>query len=227
MVEVLVVEDERDINDLVSLHFERAGYRVDQAFDGVEGLTLALNKTYSVIVLDWMLPGKSGLDLLKELRIHKNSNSVAVIMATAKGQADDIILALESGADDYIAKPYDIDVLKARVKALLRRGPMVSESQKSVIKVQGLELNSKEHKVHCDGKEVDLTISEFKLLAALMMNLGEVLSRKELIAEIQGEGVSVVDRSIDTHMVGLRKKIGPCADLIQTVRGVGYKIDNE
>src|SRR5690606_10733573 len=226
-VRVLVVEDERDINNLIALHFEREGFIVDQVYDGVTALEVALKNSYAVMVLDWMLPGKTGIDILKELRSHKKSDSIAVIMTTAKGQPNDVILGLESGADDYISKPYDMDVLKARVKALLRRNPMVSTSDKSVVKVGELKLNIKEHVVTCRGSEIDLTISEFKLLAALMMNLGSVLSRKSLIAEIQGEGVSVVDRSIDTHMVGLRKKIGSCSDYIKTVRGVGYKIEGE
>lgn len=222
---LLVVEDEKDINNLIALHFQREGFIVDQVYDGVSGLNLALKNDYAVMILDWMLPGKSGIDILKELRQSKKSTTLAIIMTTAKGQPDDIILGLESGADDYISKPYDLDVLKARVNALLRRSPMVSTSDKPSIQVGGLKINTKEHAVSCHEVEIDLTISEFKLLAALSMNVGEVLSRKALIAEIQGEGVSVVDRSIDTHMVGLRKKIGPCADLIKTVRGVGYKIE--
>lgn len=222
---ILVIEDEKDINDLLALQLSREGYEVDQAYDGPTGLNKAINNQYDVLVLDWMLPGMNGIDILKQIREIKKSDELAIIMTTAKGQSDDIILGLEVGADDYLAKPFDIGVLKARIKAVLRRSPMISASDEKVLTVSGLVINQNEHIVTCDGQKIDLTISEFKLLLSLVINAGKVLSRKALIAEIQGDGVTVIDRSIDTHMVGLRKKIGSCSDLIKTVRGVGYKIE--
>lgn len=223
--QILVIEDEKDINDLLTLQLNREGYEVDQAYDGAAGLNKAIYNHYHVLILDWMLPGISGIDILKKIRQVKKSSELAIIMTTAKGHSDDIIMGLDIGADDYLAKPFDIDVLKARIKAVLRRLPMVSTSEEEVLAVGGLVINQNEHIVTCEGQKVDLTISEFKLLLSLVINAGKVLSRKALISEIQGDGVTVIDRSIDTHMVGLRKKIGPCSDLIKTIRGVGYKIE--
>lgn len=224
-VRILVIEDEKDINDLLTLQLGREGYSVDQAYDGQIGLSKLQENNYDILILDWMLPGLNGIDILKQIRQTKKSDQLAVIMTTAKGQSDDVIQGLEVGADDYLSKPFDVGVLKARVKAVLRRSPMVSKSDKKVLAVGGLSINQDEHSVTCDGTKIDLTISEFKLLSSLIINAGKVLSRKALIAEIQGDGVTVIDRSIDTHMVGLRKKISPCSDLIKTVRGVGYKIE--
>jgi len=224
-IKILVIEDEKDINDLLALQLGREGYDVDQAYDGQVGLSKATQNDYEVLILDWMLPAMSGIDILKKIRETKKSDKLAVIMTTAKGQADDVVSGLEHGADDYLAKPFDMNVLKARIKSVLRRSPMVSKSDEKILKVGGLSINQNEHVVTCEGQKIDLTISEFKLLSSLVINTGKVLSRKALIAEIQGDGVTVIDRSIDTHMVGLRKKIGPCSDLIKTVRGVGYKIE--
>ena len=222
---ILVIEDEKDINDLLALQLGREGYQVDQAYDGQSGLSKVSQNQYDVVILDWMLPGMSGIDILRQIRQTKKSNELAVIMTTAKGQSDDVILGLEQGADDYLPKPFDVGVLKARIKAVLRRSPMVSKSDEKILKVGDLVINQTEHTVMSAGKKIDLTISEFKLLSSLVINYGKVMSRKSLIAEIQGEGVVVIDRSIDTHMVGLRKKIAPCSDYIKTVRGVGYKIE--
>jgi two-component system alkaline phosphatase synthesis response regulator PhoP len=226
-IKILVIEDEKDINDLLTLQLNREGYQVDQAYDGQSGLAKIHTNTYQVLLLDWMLPGLSGLDILKEVRKNKSSQELAVIMTTAKGQSDDVIAGLELGADDYLTKPFDIEVLKARIKAVLRRSPMISKSEDQILNVGDLSLNQISHVVTCNGHKLDLTISEFKLLAALMINKDKAMSRKELIAEIQGEGVVVIDRSIDTLMVGLRKKIAPCSDYIKTVRGVGYKLEVE
>lgn len=225
MTKILVIEDEKDINDLLALQLTREGYVVQQAYDGQDGLEKSLQNKYDVVILDWMLPGISGIEILKQIRQTKKSNELAVIMTTAKGQADDVVSGLDCGADDYLAKPFDVNVLKARIKAVLRRSPMVSKSDEKILKVGSMVINQAEHTVTCEGHKIDLTISEFKLLSSLVINQGVVMSRKELIAEIQGDGVTVIDRSIDTHMVGLRKKIAPCSDYIKTIRGVGYKIE--
>jgi DNA-binding response OmpR family regulator len=222
---VLIIEDEKDINDLLALQLSREGYVIDQAYDGQDGLSKSLENKYDVLILDWMLPGINGIDILKQVRENKKSDQLAIIMTTAKGQADDVVLGLEHGADDYLSKPFDVNVLKARIKAVLRRSPMVSKSDEKILKVGNMAINQSEHTVTCEGQKIELTISEFKLLSSLVINQGSVMSRKALIAEIQGDGVTVIDRSIDTHMVGLRKKIAPCSDYIKTIRGVGYKIE--
>jgi two-component system phosphate regulon response regulator PhoB len=226
-LKILVVEDEKDINDLLSMQLTREGHLVDKAFDGIEAISFISKNHYDVVVLDWMLPGANGIDVLKKIREEKNSQKTAVIMATARGHSDDVVMGLEAGADDYLAKPFDMNVLKARIKAVLRRMTMVDNADTRLLTVGGLAVNQREHTVSCQGQKIELTISEFKLLASMMHNYGRVMTRKELIHLIQGEGISVIDRSIDTHMVGLRKKLGPCADLVKTVRGVGYKIQVE
>lgn len=223
-VHILIIEDEKDINDLLALQLGREGYIIDQAYDGYEGAQKAILNRYHVVVLDWMMPSMSGIDVLRKIREKKKSDELALIMATAKSQNEDIILGLECGADDYITKPFDISVLKARIKAVLRRSPAISKPKQSIMNVGDLTINQDEHIVSCKGQKIDLTISEFKLLSSMIINYGKVMSRKELIHEIQGEGVTVIDRSIDTHMVGLRKKLGMCSDLIKTIRGVGYKL---
>jgi two-component system phosphate regulon response regulator PhoB len=226
-LKILIVEDEKDINDLLHMQLVRDGHSADQAFDGTQALSLILKNHYDLVVLDWMLPGVSGIDILKKMREMKKPNETAVIMTTAKGHADDIVIGLEMGADDYLAKPFDMNVLKARIKAILRRGMINEKSEDRVLTIGDLVMNQREHVVSCQGQKVDLTISEFKLLSSMMINYGRVMTRKELIQQIQGEGINVIDRSIDTHMVGLRKKLGPCSDLVKTVRGVGYKIQVE
>jgi two-component system phosphate regulon response regulator PhoB len=224
-LKILIVEDEKDINDLLHMQLLRDGHTADQAFDGTQALSFILRNHYDLIVLDWMLPGISGIDVLKKVRELKKPNETAVIMTTAKGHADDIVMGLEMGADDYLPKPFDVNVLKARIKAVLRRGMMNEKSDDRVLTIGELMMNQREHSVSCQGQKIDLTISEFKLLSSMMLNYGRVLTRKELIQQIQGEGINVIDRSIDTHMVGLRKKLGACSDLVKTVRGVGYKIE--
>lgn len=228
-VKILVVEDERDILELVLLHLKREGYAVDSAENGEEGLRLLSSGQYSLIVLDWMLPGISGIDLCKRMRA-QSKNQIPVLMLTARADTADVVLGLEAGADDYVTKPFDVPVLLARVRALLRRAALVNSgtaSELGKLKVGGLSVDAEAHKVTCDGEELQLTISEFKLLAALVQNQGRVLSRERLIDLVQGQDVVVVDRTIDTHIFGLRKKLGSCADVIETVRGVGYRVRTE
>ena len=198
---ILVIEDEKDINDLIALQLSREGYTIDQAYDGQSGLSKLANRTYDIVILDWMLPGTSGIEILKKIRHGEAGHETAVIMTTAKGMPEDVVYGLEHGADDYLAKPFDLNVLKARIRAVLRRSPMVSSSSEHVLTVGDLVVNLREHKATSAGQKMDLTVSEFKLLSALMINVGKVMSRKELISEIQGEGVVVIDRSIDTHML--------------------------
>lgn len=228
-VRILVVEDERDILELVLLHLKREGYSVDTAENGEDGLRLLNSGQHSLIVLDWMLPGISGIDLCKRMRAQTHSQ-IPILMLTARADAADVVLGLEAGADDYVTKPFDVPVLLARVRALLRRAALVKSgatADLAKLKVGGLSVDTEAHKVMCAGEELQLTISEFKLLSALVQNQGRVLSRERLIDLVQGSDVVVVDRTIDTHIFGLRKKLGSCADVIETVRGVGYRVKTE
>lgn len=218
---VLLIEDENDIRELVTLHLKREGYEVDSAENGEDGMRFIANSRYDLVVLDWMLPGISGLDLCKRLRAQ---STTPVLMLTARTDAADIVLGLEVGADDYVTKPFEVPVFLARTRALLRRATMLGDASQSVITIGGLSVDLEAHKVICDGEETLLTPSEFKLLVALVSNQGRVLSRERLIDLVQGQDVAVVDRTVDTHVFGLRKKLGRCSDVIETVRGIGYRV---
>lgn len=220
---ILVVEDEKDVKDLMLLHLKREGYQTFGVEHGEEALALLNQESFDLVVLDWMLPEVSGLEICKKLQ-----QKLPVLMVTARADASDIVLGLEMGADDYITKPFEISIFLARVRALLRRGQRIAENpteNPDMIAAGGIVLNFKSHRATCNETEMSLTPSEFKLLAALIQNRGRVLSRDKLIELVQGEGVSVVDRAIDTHIFGLRKKLGSCADMVETIRGVGYRVE--
>jgi DNA-binding response OmpR family regulator len=219
---VLVVEDEADIRELIALHLRREGHEVEAVGDGNEALQHLAAGGFDLVVLDWMLPEKSGLDILKEIRKSQGHEKIAVLMVTAKGANSDLVMGLEHGADDYLVKPFELSVLMARARALLRRLDRKDETAK--LQMGPLEIDEAAHEARLHGKPVSLTPYEFKLLVTLAQNQGRVLTRDQLIRDVQGDGVSVVERAIDTHVFGLRKKLGDAADLIETVRGVGYRI---
>ncbi|MGZ3693263.1 MAG: response regulator transcription factor [Bdellovibrionota bacterium] len=217
---VLVVEDEEDIRNLIVMHLSREGHEVQSCADGREALQLLKKEKFNLAVLDWMLPGMSGLEVIRELRKISDHDSVAILMVTAKSTNADLILGLEAGADDYLVKPFELSVLTARARALLRR----TEKKEAQLELGPLVIDEAAHEARLDGQIISLTPYEFKLLATLVQNKGRVLTRDQLIAEVQGGGVAVVERAIDTHVFGLRKKLGECGDMIETVRGVGYRV---
>lgn len=217
---ILVVEDESDIRDLIALHLGREGHAVDTCGNGREALERIAGQEYDLIVLDWMLPEKSGLEITRELRKKLSHEQLRILMVTAKSANPDLVLGLESGADDYLVKPFELSVLMARARALLRRGG----TREATLDFGPLTIDESAHEAKLHGKTIQLTPYEFKLLVALAQNKGRVLTRDQLIEEVQGNGVAVVERAIDTHVFGLRKKLGECAELIETVRGVGYRI---
>lgn len=232
---ILLVEDEADIRDLLKLQLARDGHEVHEAADGESAFRLMGDQTFDLLVLDWMLPGASGVDLARAIRARAGGptdSRVPILMLTARAEPSDIITGLESGADDYVTKPFEVSVFRARVRALLRRsrGDAKSSTPKTE-KLTGALLQCGEVRLDPDAvkawsgeDELELTHSEFKLLTALLQNQGRVLTRDQLIAAVQGQGVAVVDRAIDTHVFGLRKKLGANADIIETVRGVGYRV---
>lgn len=246
---ILVVEDEDEIRDLIALHLRREGHHVDAVGSAEEAEALIhKGSRYDLLALDWMLPGASGVEMARSLR-RGRSPELAILMVTARAEADDIVEGLEAGADDYLAKPFDPAVLLARVRALLRRNRRGSTSWAKGLDDPGsksaaderpdasaearlrrlgqLTIDVDSYEVRCCGQPLNLTPSEFKLLVALADNRGRVLTRDSLIAQVQGEGVSVVGRTVDTHVFGLRKKLGGCADVIETVRGIGYRVKAE
>lgn len=223
-MQVLVVEDEREIRELMALHLLRQGYRVKEFATAEDALRDPALEQASLIVLDWMLPGLSGIEVLQQVK--RRDPAPSVLMVTAKTEPADIVEGLEKGADDYLAKPFEPGVFMARVKALLRRA-QVGRASAMRTTIGNLSLNLDTYEVTLSGEKLHLTPSEFKLLTAMIHNRGKVLTRDRLIDQIQGEGVSVVGRTVDTHVFGLRKKLGEWADNIETIRGVGYRVRME
>ena len=231
---ILVVEDESEIRDLIVLHLKRDGHAVDAVGSVEDANALIQTKKFSLIVLDWMLPGASGVEMARALRAKSDRDDLAILMVTARAEATDIVTGLDAGADDYLSKPFEPQVLIARVRALLRRhrrpaSLMTGLMTDSVPLIESfqigeLSIDAGTYEVKCAGELVSLTPSEFKLLQTLAQNRGRVLTRESLIQHVQGEGVSVVGRTVDTHVFGLRKKLGECADVIETVRGIGYRV---
>lgn len=227
---ILVVEDEVEIRQLVVLHLRREGFDVDEVDNGEKALEKLGHQKYHLAILDWMLPGMSGLEVIRWTRKQSGLEALPMLFVTAKVEPEHIATGLDAGADDYLPKPFDTLVLMARVNALLRRQEWLEKSHQqqdskgSILKVGPLELHPDTYECLLDGQKMDLTRSEFRLLETLMMSQGKVLSRESLIGEIQGEGVNVVGRTVDTHVFGLRKKLAPHSDLIETIRGVGYRV---
>ena len=224
---VLIVEDDHEIRDLLILQLRRDGYQVDAAATGEEALSKLQQNGYDLLILDWMLPGVSGLEIARTVRKNSSTQSVGILMVTARVEPGDVISGLESGADDYVTKPFDNTVLLARVRALLRRAKAQAAPERKKLKeiqIENLKLNLDSHQAFCGAEQIHLTPSEFKLLQTLAMEAGKVFTREALIREVQGMGVSVVDRAIDTHVFGLRKKLGDCANVLETVRGIGYRV---
>ena len=226
---VLVIEDEVDILNLMRLHLLREGYRVESATTGGQAhdkLSLKDQK-HHLIVLDWMIPEISGLKLLKWIRTPGHFHQkTPVLFVTAKSGPRDIVHGLENGADDYLTKPFDLSVFKARVKNLIRRSSLLSalDPQTSHLILGDLKLDTDTHKVTLNQKPLPLTYSEFRLLEILLRNQGKALARKKMIAFIQGADINVTGRTIDTHIALLRKKLGEYGKKIETVRSVGYRI---
>lgn len=221
---ILVVEDEEDILALVHYNLVKAGYPVATATSGEEALQKALQGKPDLIVLDLMLPNIDGFEVCRRLRADAEMSEVAIVMMTAKGEEEDIVAGLELGADDYLTKPFSSQVLLARIKAVLRRKQAATQQQsEETLVVRDLSIDQGRNRVVAANKDVQLTVSEFKLLNKLASRTGWVFTRSQLIDAVHGEGYAVTDRAIDVQIVGLRKKLGVCGEYIETVRGVGYR----
>ena len=221
---VHVVEDEFEIRELMALHLSRQGYHVTESGSSEEAMDKMKSHKFDLLILDWMLPGMSGVDFLDRLKTLKLNPRV--LMVTAKSEPQDIVFGLEKGADDYLTKPFDPSVFLARVKVLLRRESQ-AQSNPQHFEWGGLKLNFDAYEVYLDGQQLHLTPSEYKLLATLVQTQGRVLTRDQLIERVQGEGISVTGRTVDTHIFGLRKKLGAWADHIDTIRGIGYRFKSD
>jgi two-component system phosphate regulon response regulator PhoB len=225
-LKVHVVEDEFEIRELMALHLARQGYQVTESGSCEEALDKLKTQKFDLLILDWMLPGMSGVEFLDRMKTMKLNPRV--LMVTAKSEPQDIVFGLEKGADDYLTKPFDPSVFLARVKVLLRRENSQNQSaQLQHFEWAGLKLNFDTYEVFLDGQLLHLTPSEYKLLATLVQSQGRVLTRDQLIERVQGEGISVTGRTVDTHIFGLRKKLGAWADHIDTIRGIGYRFRSD
>jgi len=220
---ILVVDDEKDLVELVKYNLEKEGFEVAVAYDGEGAIATGEREIPSLIVLDIMLPNIDGLEVCRRLKRNPVTAHIPIIMLTAKGEEADRVVGLELGADDYVVKPFSVRELIARVKTVLRRTG-ASEKPKEVLKIGEVVIDTMKHKVKVKGKDVDLTLTEFKLLVALARRRGQVLRRNQLIDLSRGADVFVVDRTIDVHISSLRKKLGGYGELIETVRGVGYRM---
>lgn len=219
---ILIIDDEEDLIELVRYNLEQEGFQVQGATDGESGLDLALKETPDLVIVDLMLPGIDGLEVCRALRSSSRTASIPVIMLTAKSAESDRIVGLELGADDYVTKPFSPRELAARVKAVLRRTQAVS-AETNVIQRGSLVIDLTRRQVTFEGNPVDLTATEFRMLQFFARHPGRVFSRSELIDAALGREVSVIDRTIDVHITGLRKKLAGCSDWIETVRGFGYR----
>lgn len=228
-VRILVVEDEEDISSLMTVHLKREGYFVTEVDNGEDALRSLSQSEHNLVVLDWMLPGVSGIDVCRRVRgekLGRTSSQVPILMVTARVNPSDIVLGLEMGADDYLTKPFEVPVFLARVRALIRRLTLMSAAESNHFQLGDLCINADSYEVTCGKKIIPLTATEFKILLALIKNQGRVLTREHLIDLVRGEEVNVIDRTIDTHVFGIRKKLGQCAEFVETVRGIGYRIKN-
>ena len=231
---IFIVEDDPDILDILSLQLKREGFEISHATHGERFIEKLQSmggeeiEKINLFILDRMLPGKNGVDICKFLRMYSTTQKIPILMLTALNSPEDIILGLESGADDYVSKPYDKNILLARIRSLLRRGERLEKEKKltptSTLNHEGVSLNPEECRVWVDNKEIELTLSEFKLLHIFIDSPGKVFTRRNLVEKIQGGSVHVTERTIDTHIFGLRKKLSQYSNMIETVRGIGYRV---
>jgi len=222
---IVVIEDEPDILEVLGYNLKREGYEVFSATNGNLGLSMVNKELPDLVVLDLMLPGMDGIEICSSIKKNSATQNTLIIMVTAKGEESDIVLGLGVGADDYITKPFSPKELVARVKAVLRRGNVVdTKPLTDQVKVGNLVIDAGKYEVIIDGREVRLTATEFRLLHYLASNPGRVFSREQLLSRAMGDDVVVVDRNIDVHIRGIRKKMDMDPPLIETIRGVGYRL---
>lgn len=223
---ILVVEDERDLAELLVYNLNRAGYSVTVESTGRQGLEAVSVRTPDLILLDIMLPELSGTEVAGRIRANPATSHVPIIMLTAKSSEVDQVVGLAVGADDYVPKPFSVKVLLARIEAVLRRTSRGS-GEPRLLTMAGVQLNLETHEAMVDGEPMKLTLTEFRLLSALLQANGRVLSRSSLMGRAMGPGVTVTERTIDVHVTAIRKKLNQHAGIIKTVRGVGYRATPE
>jgi len=220
---VLIIEDDRSLSEILEYNMQKAGYEVSRAHDGRDGINQAQVKQPDIILLDVMLPVIDGIEVCKRLRANPDTKNVLVLMLTAKSEEADQLIGFSVGADDYVLKPFSIRVLLERIKALQRRRSTVSDPEVDVVSRLGVVVDRMRYRVTIQGEAMDLTKSEFRLLDTLIRQPGRAFERSELIDAALGEDTLVLERTIDVHIRALRRKMEGKADVIETVRGVGYR----
>lgn len=223
---LLLIEDEEDIAALIKLQAEISGYRLYVETDGLNGLRAVEREKPDLVILDIMLPGQNGLDVCRKMKANPDLKTIPVIMISAKSEEIDVVLGLELGADDYVTKPFSPKVLFSRVKAVLRRGQEPEKAPK-LVKFGDFSLEPERYLIKKDERYISLTLSEFGILRRLVLNRGKVLTRNQLLDDVQNDDAFIVDRNIDVHIASLRRKLGPNFHWIETVRGVGYRFKEE
>jgi two-component system phosphate regulon response regulator PhoB len=228
---VLVVDDERDILELVKYNLDKEGYQVTVVATGEDALAATRTKMPDIVILDLMLPGVDGLEVCRRLKGDPKTRSIPIVMLTAKGDEADVVTGLELGASDYVTKPFSPRVLTARVRAVLRRGNEAADDE-ATIRIKEMTIHPGRHQVLVKDKPVELTATEFRILLFLAKRPGWVFTRQQIVDAAQGDDVFVndrfvTDRSVDVHIVSLRRKLGCCGAYIETVRGVGYRLQDE
>ena len=221
---ILVVDDEEDILELVRHHLKREGYEVQCAATGEKALAAARTGSIALIVLDLMLPGIDGLEVTRKLKNDPRTKHIPILMLTAKGEEADVVTGLELGADDYVTKPFSPRILLARTRAIIRRAAQDGPDDAAVIAIHDIEIHPGRRAVTVAGQPVNLTYTEFQVLSILARRPGWVFTRSQIVDLVRGDDYPVTDRSVDVQIVGLRKKLGPRGDAIETVRGVGYRL---
>ena len=223
-VRILVVDDEPDILELIRYNLTRNNYDMTGVASGEEAFASVRMSPPDLVVLDLMLPGVDGLEVCRRLKNDARTAGIPVIILSAKGEEADVVTGLELGADDYLTKPFSPRVLLARIKAVLRRQQSEPEAGDAVITHHGLQIHPGRHEVQVAGALVQLTLTEFRILHLLARRPGWVFTRNQILEAAQGDDSSVTTRAVDVHIVALRRKLGPSGDLIETIRGVGYRL---
>jgi two-component system phosphate regulon response regulator PhoB len=223
---ILVVEDDANISKLVQYNLEKSGYSCIAVDSGEKVFPKLSTEKVDLILLDIMLPGADGLDVIKRIKLDKRYLEIPVIMLTAKGEESDRVTGFELGADDYVVKPFSPRELILRVQAVLKRMDKKDEQKDDIIEFEGITINLPKHEVKVDGSYIELTSKEFDLLYMLLNKKGRVLTRGILLQNVWGLSSDIETRTVDTHVKRLRKKIGRYSDKIETVRGVGYRFSD-
>jgi two-component system phosphate regulon response regulator PhoB len=219
---ILIIEDESDIRDLLAYNLQKEGFVTLEAGDGRVGLEMARAHAPALVLLDLMLPGMDGLTVCRELERDPSTAAIPIIMLTAKGEELDRVVGLELGADDYVVKPFSVRELILRIRNILKRQARAGSG--SSLSRHGVTVNQSAHKASVDGAGLDLTATEFRLLGTLMRHAGQVLTREQLLNSVWGYQFEGYARTVDTHVRRLRSKLGGAADMVETVRGVGYRL---